>query len=207
MESKNVCVFGFSLNEYVFMLLAIRYIMGQIKPVRINSLDELLQTKLEYSAFCINCALPFYELDLFFTTFYKVYDTDTKPDTFCLAWEGIPNENLEILLKNNAKYILFDLESEEEFYFCKKAYLEGKNFRSRGTFDENRKTFSDRIDIYEKLSKNQKYAFNYMMLGKTQKELQIDFGFNSLNTAASHWHSVLNKFQVNSVFELRAKFR
>ncbi len=207
MESKNVCVFGFSLNEYVFMLLAIRYIMGQVKPYRIANLDELLQTKPECSAFCINCALTFYELDLFFSTFFKVYEPEKKPDIFCLAWEGIPNENLEIILKNNAKYILFDLESEEEFYFCKKAYLEKKKFRARGTLDENRKTFSDRIDIYQKLSKNQKYAFNYMMLGKTQKELQIDFGFNSLNTAASHWHSVLNKFQVNSVFELRAKFR
>ena len=47
----------------------------------------------------------------------------------------------------------------------------------------------------------------YMMTGKTQKELQVDFGFNSLNTAASHWHKVLDKFKVRSVFELRSIFR
>ncbi len=65
----------------------------------------------------------------------------------------------------------------------------------------------DRVDTYYTLSKNQKYAFLYMMTGKTQKELKVDFGFNSLNTAASHWHAVLKKFNVQSVFELRAMFR
>lgn len=40
-----------------------------------------------------------------------------------------------------------------------------------------------------------------------QKELQIDFGFKSPNTAATHWRCVLAKFKVASVFELRTKFR
>ena len=207
MGFKKVCVYGFGQNEYFFMLPAIRYVLGEIKPERIVSLDEIREKKSECDVLCVNCAMPFYELELFFKVLTDSYDSGTKPSLFCLSWEGVPLENLEIMEENHADLIMFDLRSEEEFAFCRKAYLEWKPFRSQGTFESGEEFYCDRVDTYHKLSKNQKYAFMYMLTGRTQKELQVDFGFNSLNTAASHWHGVLAKFRVRSVFELRAKFR
>ena len=47
MGFKKVCVYGFGQNEYFFMLPAIRYVLGEIKPVRIVSLDEIREKKSE----------------------------------------------------------------------------------------------------------------------------------------------------------------
>lgn len=206
MEFKNVCVYGFGMNEYVFMLPAIRYVLGKIKPNRIYSLDEIRENPPECDILCVNCAMAFYELELFFKAVSKGYGEE-RPLVFCLAWDGVPNENLDVMQENEVELMMFDLRSEEEFAFCREAYLNGKNFRSQGTFGRGDEFYCDRVDTYHKLSKNQKYAFIYMMTGRTQKELQVDFGFNSLNTAASHWHAVLTKFKVKSAFELRSKFR
>ena len=207
MGFKKVCVYGFGMNEYFFMLPAIRYVLGNIKHAMIPSLDEIRDRKPECDVFCVNCAMSFYDLELFFNFFEESYGAEKRPLVFCLAWEGVSHENLEIMLNHKAEIIMFDLRSEEEFSFCRNAVLEGKPFRSQGTFSNSDEFYCDRVDTYYKLSKNQKYAFLYMMAGKTQKELQVDFGFNSLNTAASHWHGVLTKFNVRSVFELRTKFR
>jgi hypothetical protein len=35
MGFKNVCVYGFDMNEYVFMLPAIRYVLGTVKASRV----------------------------------------------------------------------------------------------------------------------------------------------------------------------------
>ena len=207
MGFKKVCVYGFGTSEYFFMLPAIRYVLGEIKPERILSLDEIREKKIDCDVLCVNCSISFYELNLFFKVFRDSFFDGNKPVVFCLSWEGVPQENLNIMIENKAEIIMFDLRSEEEFSLCRKAFLEGKPFRSQGTFASEDEFYCDRVETYYKLSKNQKYAFMYMMTGKTQKELQIDFGFNSLNTAASHWHGVLAKFKVRSVFELRAKFR
>lgn len=206
MEFKKVCVYGFSMSEYVFMLPAIRYVLGKIRPEKLASLDEVRENPPECDVLCVNCAMSFYDLELFFKAASEGYGEE-RPLVFCLAWDGVPQENLDIMLEHKAELIMFDLRSEEEFSFCKKAYLEGKPFRSQGTFERGEEFYCDRVDTYYKLSKNQKYAFLYMMTGKSQKELKADFGFNSLNTAASHWHAVLTKFKVKSAFELRAKFR
>ena len=48
---------------------------------------------------------------------------------------------------------------------------------------------------------------HYMMIRKSQKEFQLDFGFKSLSTAATHWNMVLQKFDVVNLYELRTKFR
>ena len=146
MGFKKVCVYGFGQNEYFFMLPAIRYVLGEIKPERIISVDEIREKKPECDVLCVNCGMAFYELELFFKVLSDSYDSASKPSLFCLSWEGLPLENLEIMEENQADLIMFDLRS-------------------------------------------------------------VDFGFNSLNTAASHWHGVLAKFRVRSVFELRAKFR
>ena len=207
MGFKKVCVYGFGRNEYFFMLPAIRHVLSEIKPEKISSLDELREKKPDCDVLCVNCAMSFYDLELFFKVVDDFYAKGKKPLFFCLAWEGVGYENLEIMQRNRADIIMFDLRSEEEFSFCRKAYLENKPFRSQGTFASGEEFYCDRVDTYYKLSRNQKYAFLYMMTGKTQKELQVDFGFRSLNTAASHWHGVLAKFRVRSVFELRAKFR
>ena len=206
MGLKKICVYGFGMNEYVFMLPAIRYVLGSVKASRILSHDVIRENPPDCDVLCVNCAISFYDLELFFRSVSDGYG-DERPLVFCLAWEGVPQENLDIMLENKAELIMFDLRSEEEFSFCKKAYFQGKPFRSQGTFERGEEFYCDRVDTYYKLSKNQKYAFLYMMTGKSQKELKSDFGFKSLNTAASHWHAVLKKFKVSSAFELRAKFR
>jgi len=206
MGLKKICVYGFGMNEYVFMLPAIRYVLDRVKASRVLSLDEIRENPPDCDVLCVNCAISFYDLELFFKAVSDGYGEE-RPLVFCLAWEGVPQENLDIMVENKAELIMFDLKSEEEFAFCKKAYLEGKPFRSQGTFCRGEEFYCDRVDTYYKLSKNQKYAFLYMMTGKSQKELKADFGFNSLNTAAAHWRAVLRKFNVSSAFELRAKFR
>ena len=206
MEFKKVCVYGFEQNAYLFMQPAIRYVLGNIKTSRVTSLEEIRDKPRECDVFAVNCAMAFYDLELFFRAVSDGYK-DSKPIIFCVAWEGVPQENLDIMLSHNSDLIMFDLKNEDEFSFCREAYLSGKNFRSQGTFNRGEEFYCDRVDTYYTLSKNQKYAFLYMMTGKTQKELKVDFGFNSLNTAASHWHAVLKKFNVQSVFELRAMFR
>lgn len=206
MVFKNICVYGFDMNEYVFMLPAIRYVLGTVKASRVLSLDVIRENPPDCDVLCVNCAISFYDLELFFRAVAEGYG-EKRPVVFCLAWDGVPQENLDIMLENKAELIMFDLKSEEEFAFCRKAYLEGKPFRSQGTFARGEEFYCDRVDTYYKLSKNQKYAFLYMMTGKSQKELKADFGFKSLNTAAAHWRAVLRKFNVSSAFELRAKFR
>lgn len=207
MGFKNVSVYGFGMNEYVFMLPAIRYVLGEIKPSRVLSLDDIREGRLDCDVFCVNCGMSFYDLELAFKFLEDSFHDRQKPTVLCLSWEGVPQENLDIMEAHKADLIMLDLREEGEFAFCRKAYLEGKPFRSKGTFARGEEFYCDRVDTYEKLSLKQKYAFLYMMTGKTQKELQIDFGFNSLNTAATHWRAVLTKFKVHSVFELRAKFR
>lgn len=102
MGFKKVCVYGFGQNEYFFMLPAIRYVLGEIKPERIVSLDEIREKKSECDVLCVNCAMPFYELELFFKVLTDSYDSGTKPSLFCLSWEGVPLENLEIMEENHA---------------------------------------------------------------------------------------------------------
>ncbi|MBR1402609.1 MAG: helix-turn-helix transcriptional regulator [Treponema sp.] len=207
MGFKKVSVYGFCMNEYVFMLPAIRYVLGEIKPSLVLALDDIRENRLDCDVFCVNCGMSFYDLELAFTFFDASFTGRQKPTVLCLSWEGVPQENLDIMEKYKADLIMFDLRGEEEFAFCRKAYHEGKPFRSEGTFARGEEFYCDRVDTYGTLSKNQKYAFMYMMTGRTQKELQVDFGYNSLNTAATHWRAVLTKFRVRSVFELRAKFR
>lgn len=77
--------------------------------------------------------MSFYDLDLFFNSFEEIYGAEKRPIFFCLAWEGVPYENLEIMLNHKAEIIMFDLRSEEEFSFCRNAVLEGKPFQSQGT--------------------------------------------------------------------------
>lgn len=207
MEVKRILVYGFARNEYCFMLPAIRYVLGSIKAERLSCLDQLRTSDTECDLICVNCAMSFYELALFFKVFSEKFKGKEKPLIFCLSWEGVPEENLNIMTENKADLILFDLRNEDEFAFCRKAYLEGKSFRSEGTYERSENFYCENLEIYEKLSKNQKYAFAYMMTGHTQKEFQVDFGYKSMNTACTHWHDVLRKFKVTSVCELRAKFR
>ncbi len=207
MSFKNVCVYGFDKSSYLFMMPAIRYILGTVRAYHTESIEYIRQHASESDILCVNCSISFYDLELFFKFVSDSCSDKKKPVILCLSWTGVPQENLDIMLHNKADLIMFDLESEEEFSFCRDAYLKGKSFRSQGTFGRGEEFYCDRLDIYNSLSKNQKYAFMYMMTGKTQKELQVDFGFNSLNTAASHWHKVLDKFKVRSVFELRSIFR
>ena len=47
----------------------------------------------------------------------------------------MPQENLGIMLFHMADMILFDLKDEEEFAFCRKAFVKRKPLRSEGTSD------------------------------------------------------------------------
>ena len=119
MEFKKVSVYGFGRNGYVFMLPAIRHVLGKIKPGRILSLDELRENPPECDIMCMNCGMSFYDMELFFTVFADSYGERAKPTVLCLSWEGVPQENLDIMLANNAELILFDLRGEEEFSLCR----------------------------------------------------------------------------------------
>ena len=190
--------------------LAKRLVNGKNDVVLIDNDEETVRhasNRLDCDVFCVNCGMSFYDLELVFKFLDNSFRDRQRPTVFCLSWEGVPQENLNIMEAYKAELIMFDLRNEEEFSFCRNAFLEGKNFRSDGTFARGDEFYCDRVDTYEKLSPKQKYAFLYMMTGHTQKELQVDFGFNSLNTAASQWHAVLAKFKVRTAFELRAKFR
>ncbi|WP_156011478.1 hypothetical protein [Treponema sp. C6A8] len=156
-----------------------------------------------YDYICLNCALPFWELDFNLRNLQNHY----REFLLGLSFFNIPQENLDLILKYKVKYILIDLENEEEFSFCKKAYEENKAYRSKNTFDESRRIYCDFTSVYEKLPLNQKCAFHYMMSGKTQKEFLYDFGFNSKGTASTYWQNTLCKFNVDSVIKLRNKFR
>ena len=204
-KEKKVCVTGFSYNEYLFMLPAIRAMMGRISVEYIADLKQLKARDCECDVICINGAISFYELELYFIFLKQKYG-NSRPKVMCLAWQGVPSESIEIMMNHNAEYIMLDLQDEEEFAACRKAFESNKFYRAKGSFNAFRLFRPDHIEIYEGLSKNQKYAFIYIMLGKTQKQFQIDFGFNSLNTAATHWKQVLKKFNVKNAIELVRKF-
>ena len=205
MEIKNVLVCGFSRNEFIFLSPAIRIVLGNAKLFCAKSFNEVQKfisdQNFKIDAVCINCSIPFYELDLLFSLF---------PEhilTVCLSWQPVPVENIDVMLKHKADCMLFDMQSEDEFTACHKAVTEGKSFRSKGTFRAKEDSYNNSIDIYEKLSYRQKCAFLWMMMGKTQKEYMYDFDFKSPGTAATHWHKVLEKYKVKSVIELRNLFR
>ena len=204
--SKNVLVYGFSRNAFVFMLPAMRYILGQNKFSHVRCVDEAWKSFYSADVICINCGLAFYEMGVCFNIIEKVF-TEKKPLIICLSWQEVPEENLNFLLEHQVKLIMFDLENEEEFLCCHEAFVQGKFYRAKNTFNRDRRIYCDEMEIYERLSKNQKYAFHYMMTGMSQKQFQIDFGYHSLSTASSHWNMVLQKFGVSSHYELRAKFR
>ena len=147
------------------------------------------------------------ELHFLAEEYYEKQDYEKRPLIVCMAWQAVAEENLDLLLEHHADIIMFDLENEEEFAFCHKAIQQGKSYRAKKTYNRNRNYYCDNMEIYSKLSKNQKYAFHYMMIGMSQKQFQIDFGFNALTTAASHWNMVLKKFGVTSHYELKAMFR
>ena len=69
MGVKKICVYGFSMSEYFFLLPAIRYVLGNIKHEMIPTLDEIREKKPECDVFCVNCAMTFYDLELFFNFF------------------------------------------------------------------------------------------------------------------------------------------
>lgn len=204
-KENKVCVTGFTLNEYLFMLPALRSMMGRISVEYVADLKQLKARDYECDVICINCAINFYELELYFIFLEQKYG-NSRPKVMCLATQDVPSESVEIMMKHNAEYIMIGLQDEEEFAACRKAFESNKFYRAKGSFNTFRQFRQDHIEIYEGLSKNQKYAFIYIMMGKTQKQFQIDFGFNSLNTAATHWKQVLKKFNVKNAIELVRKF-
>ena len=203
---KNVYVFGFSKNAFVFMQPALRHILGEHNANYVRTTDDAWKVFSKAEVICINCGQTFYEIGVCFNIIEKTC-TENKPLIVCLSWQAVPEENLDLILAHHAQIIMFDLENEEEFAFCHKAIAQGKTYRAKNTYNRNRNYYCDNMETYSKLSKNQKYAFHYMMIGMSQKQFQIDFGFNALTTAASHWNMVLKKFGVTSHYELKARFR
>ena len=199
---KKVLVCGFEKNQAVFLPHNLRYIFDECKFSYIDNVAEISINQV-YDRICLNCGIPFWELDFNLRSLQNHYNDFIV----CLSLMNIPQENLDIILQYNVRYILIDLENEDEFTFCKKAYEENKPFRTKNTYDESRRIYCDEIEIYEKLPLNQKCAFHYMMSGKSQKEFQYDFGYNSKGTASTHWQNTLRKFNVESVVKLRNKFR
>ena len=202
---RNVIVYGFSKNAGVFIQPAIKYILGEVKSTYVSEIDSAWKQFSSADVICINCGMTFYEMGLCFNIIEKV--CENLPFIVCLSWQEVPEENLDVMLLHSVPVIMFDLESEEEFALCADAVRKGKNYRAKNTYNRNERFYCDRIENYLKLSRNQKYAFHYMMCGKSQKEFQIDFGFQSLSTASSHWNMVLQKFNVKNVYELRKLFR
>ena len=204
--SKKVYVYGFTKNAFVFLQPALRYILGQNQFNYVGSVEQAWKTLSQADVICVNCGLTFYELGAAFNIIEKLFP-QSRPQIICLSWQNVPEENLDLMLEHKIPVIMFDLQSEEEFSLCSKAVTQGKSYRSKHTFNRNAELYCDNMELYSKLSKNQKYAFHYMMIGKSQKEFQLDFGFKSLSTAATHWNMVLQKFDVVNLYELRTKFR
>ncbi len=205
---KKVCIYGFSKNAAIFMMPALRYIFGtasftvfEFDPVLLKGQDE------NYDVFCIDASLSFYELELAFKMLQS--DKGNLPYIACITWDFVPEENIELMVDYKIPIIMFDLQNEEEFSFCRAAVSQKKTYRTKTTYNrEGQGTYyRDSMTIYYSLSKNQKCAFLYMMSGKTQKEFQIDFGFKNLSTASTHWNMVLKKFNVENLYKLRRMFR
>lgn len=204
--NKKVCIYGFSNNASVFMMPAIRYIIGDASFTVLEQEPVLLKEKAaEFDVFCINASMAFYELGLALKMLRK--ENGLLPYTACISWDFVPEENLDIMIEYKVRIIMFDLQTEEEFSFCKTAFSKNKTYRAAATYVRSPYNYCDSLAIYNSLSKNQKCAFLYMMTGKSQKEFQIDFGFKSLATASSHWNMVLKKFNVENLYKLRMLFR
>lgn len=196
---KRVLLYGFNTNQAIFITPSVRYILGTCRTVIIENSIDLKRASDDFDIICVNCGLNFWELDFSL----RQADEHVKDYIVCLSLLPVPQENLNLILKYDVQYIMFDLENEEEFVFCKSAIQNQKSYRSKGTFECNQRFNGDSIDIYQTLSAKQKCAFNYMMCGKTQKEFCNDLGFNSLGTASTHWQIVLQKYNVDSVIKLR----
>ncbi len=200
-------MYGYSVNAAVMLMPALRYVFGEVSfTIEEKKALFLREKDNNFDFICINAGLAFYEIEEAFVMLERGNPEKTYK-TAAFAWDFVPEENLDMLLKYKTDIIMFDLKSEEEFAFCRTALLQNKTYRSKYTFNRNRNHYLDRVDIYNGLPKNQKYACFYMLTGKSQKEFQIDFGFKSLSTASSHWNMVLKKFGVKNVYELRKLFR
>ncbi len=167
---KKVCIYGFTNNAAVFMMPALRYILGSAF-FTVFELDPFLLKgrEADYDVFCINAGLAFYELELAFKMLQS--DSGYLPYTACISWDSVPEENLDLMIEYGIRIIMFDLQNEEEFLFCKSAVSQKKSFRSKNTYNRQGNHYCDSMTIYNTLSKNQKGAFLYMMSGKSQNEV------------------------------------
>lgn len=199
---KNVLIFGFTQNQAVFLTTTVRTILGACKITIADEVIEIINSKEPYDVICINAAMHYWQMDYILTHAKQ----KIKDFIMGLSLQSVPQKNMDILLHHDIKYILFNLQHEEEINTCKQAVLSKKMFHSKGSIVHHNYQYENCGDIYRRLSKKQKCAFHYMMSGKSLKEFYSDFNFNALSTASSHWSSVLKKYQVHSVIQLRNKF-
>ena len=198
---RNVLVYGFSRNEFVFMSPALRLILGNAKFTLAPNCDNPNDFAMaeSYDAICINCGISFHKLDFIL----ERISINPEITILCVSWQEVSQEALDEMLKYGVGAIMIDLENEEEFTFCRNAILAGKAYRSKNSFLEKTRFNKELAVAYENLPPNQKYAFHYIMCGKSQKEFFIDFGYKAFGTASTHWQKVLQKFGVDSVIKLR----
>lgn len=199
---KKVLIYGFSLNQAVFLSTTVNCIFEDCRIFIVEDLHELKKSSETYDAICINASLHFWQLDFALT----LAKQKGKEHIIGLSLVSVSQKNLDILLSYDIKHILINLQNQDEFIYCKKAIENNKAYHSKGSITLKNRSFSTSADIYNKLSNRQKCAFHYMMSGKSLKEFRSDFGFNALSTASSHWNSVLKKYQVHSVIQLRNKY-
>ena len=122
-KENKVCVTGFTLNEYLFMLPALRSMMGRISVEYVADLKQLKAGDYECDVICINCAINFYELELYFIFLEQKYG-NSRPKVMCLATQDVPSESVEIMMKQCWIDGDMEFQTDDTYFFAAVPVLE-----------------------------------------------------------------------------------
>ena len=204
MKNVSLITYGITKNQSILLTPLLKRIWHTSDITHCNDYPQLTEELYKYDVLVCFTTMRFYELDIVLD-YAAVHQELT---TACIGWNNPTTESTIYIKKYKPQIILFDLKSESELDDCAKAVKSGQSFYSpsvKEVLETEQKQTMTLIELYERLSFNEKKAFMLMLKGYKQEEIAHSMGI-SKGTASTYCSRVLSKGMVDSTLELFRKF-
>lgn len=204
MKNVSLITYGITKNQSVLLTPLIKRIWHTSEITHCNDYPQLTEELYKHDVLVCFTTMRFYELDIILD-YAAVHQ---KLTTACIGWNNPSIESSIYIKKYKPHVILFNVQSESELDDCAKAVKNGQSFYSLSVNDvltnEKEQTMT-LVELYERLSFNEKKAFMLMLKGYKQEQIAQTMGV-SKGTASTYCSRVLSKGMVDSTLELYRKF-